>query len=79
MITSLEPGGTELGNEPKGVVLDTTQLVLTNFILHSCVLSNMTKFANVVSSLIFLSEKGTCILGLFLSLKNYVPQMPYCL
>lgn len=48
MIASLEPGGTELGNEPKGVVLDATQLVLTNFILCSCVLSNVTNIGHIL-------------------------------
>lgn len=48
MIASLEPGGTELGNEPKGVVLDTTPLALTNFILLSCVLNNMINICHML-------------------------------
>lgn len=48
-------GGTEFGNEPKAVVFNSTQLELTNFVLHSCVwaasscvLDNMTNICHML-------------------------------
>lgn len=51
----LSSGGTEFGNEPKGVVFDPTQLELTNFVLHgcagaasSCILGNTTNICHML-------------------------------